>query len=56
MSSDEVIERYGGIHVPMHVLDNLPTTSNWKLTQFLDLFSIPEATLFADISEVRIEV
>ena len=38
----------------MHVMDNLPTTSKWKLTHFLDMFSIPEATLFADVSQVRL--
>ena len=53
MSPDEVAEHYGGTHVPMHVTDNLPTGSEWKLTQFLDLFSMPEATLLADIVEVR---
>lgn len=51
VSPDEVAEHYGGTHVPMHVTDNLPTGSEWKLTQFLDLFSMPEATLLADIVE-----
>ena len=52
MSSEEVFELYGGLHVPMHVMDNLLTSSKWKLTQFLDLFSLPEATLYADVSQV----
>ena len=38
--------------MPMHVMDSAPSGSKWKLTQFLDNFSIPEATLFADILEV----
>ena len=44
---------YGGTHVPMHVMDSVPSGSKWKLTQFLDNFSIPEATLFADVLEVH---
>ena len=38
--------------MPMHVMDSAPSGSKWKLTQFLDNFSIPEATLFADVLEV----
>ena len=38
--------------MPMHVMDSVPSGSKWKLTQFLDNFSIPEATLFADVLEV----
>lgn len=53
VSADEVLEHYGGTHVPMHVMDRLPSSGNWKLTQFLDLFSIPEATLLADVLQVR---
>jgi len=52
VSAEEIMEHYGGTHIPMHVMDRLPSSMNWKLTQFLDLFSIPEATLLADISEV----
>lgn len=52
---EELFELYGGLHVPMHVMDNLPTTSKWKLTHFLDMFSIPEATLFADVSQFLLE-
>ena len=48
----EVFELYGGLHVPMHVMDNLLTSSKWKLTQFLDMFSLPEAALYADVSQV----
>ena len=48
----EVFSLYGGLHVPMHVTDNLLTSSKWKLTQFLDMFSLPEATLYADLSQV----
>lgn len=49
---EEVYKHYGGTHVPMHVMDSSPSGSKWKLTQFLDNFSIPEATLFADVLEV----
>ncbi len=52
MDQSEVLSLYGGLHVPMHVMDNLLTTSKWKLTQFLDMFSLPEATLYADVSQV----
>ena len=52
MSKRELLELYGGLHVPMHVMDNLPTTSKWKLTQFLDMFSFSETALFADVSQV----
>lgn len=52
MSSGELLGLYGGFHVPMHVMDNLLTSSKWKLSQYLDMFSLPEATLYADVSEV----
>lgn len=52
VSGREVLNLYGSLHVPMRDLDNVPTTSKWKLTQFLDMFSIPEATLYADVSQV----
>ncbi len=35
----------------MSVMDNVSSSSKWKLTQFLDLFSMPEATLLADVTE-----
>ncbi len=54
VSVEEVCELYGGLHVPMHVMDRHSTTSRWKLTQFLDMFSLPEATLFADVIQVRL--
>ena len=52
MCAEEVVELYNGTHIPAHVLDQTPGTGDTHMTQFLDLFSIPEATLFADISEV----
>ena len=55
MSSEEVFDLYKSLHVPMHVMDNLSSTSRWKLTQFLDMFSQPEATLYADVSQVRMQ-
>lgn len=51
VSADTVLEHYRGTHVPMHVTDQLPTSSHWRLTQFLDLFSIPDCTLYANIIE-----
>ena len=51
---EEVMWYYGGTHVPMHVMESAPSGSKWKLTQFLDNFSIPEATLFADVLEVHV--
>lgn len=52
MSVEELDELYGGFHVPMRDLDRHSTTSRWSLTQLLDMFSLPEAALFADISQV----
>ena len=52
VSPTQVLELYGGLHVPMRVMDRLSTTSKWKFTQFLDMFSLPEATLYADVSQV----
>ena len=56
VAPEEVQKHYGGTHVPMHVMDSAPSGSKWKLTQFLDNFSIPEATLFADVLEVCVFV
>ena len=52
VSKEEVLELYGGTHIPMHIMEHSPSFQNWKMVQFLDLFSIPEATLFADVMEV----
>ena len=50
-----MLETYGGSHVPLRVTDDLITRyRDCKMIQFLDLFSIPEATLFADVMEVRV--
>jgi len=49
---EELAELYGGLHVPMSVMDRRSSTDRWNLTQLLDMFSLPEATLFADISQV----
>lgn len=54
VNSAEVFGLYGGLHVPMRVLDSLSTSSKWRLTQFLDMFSLPEATLYADVSQVGV--
>lgn len=56
MELSEVVELYGGLHVPVRVMDNLVTSSKWKLTQFLDMFSLPEATLYADVSQVMVYI
>ena len=53
VNPEEVFRHYGGTHVPMHVMDRAPSGSRWKLIQFLDNFSIPEATLFADVLQVH---
>ncbi len=52
MSVAELDELYRGLHVPMSVMDKHSTTARWNLTQFLDMFSLPAATMFADISQV----
>ena len=52
MEVEELAELYGGLHVPMSVMDRRASTDRWNLTQFLDMFSLPGATLFADISQV----
>ena len=44
---------YGGTHVPLRVTDDSSGRHDSEMVQFLDLFSIPEATLFADVMEVR---
>ena len=54
VSTEEVFKLYGGTHIPAHFLN--PTAAdgrNIRLKQFIDMFSIPEATLLADTSEVR---
>ncbi|XP_064394652.1 5'-nucleotidase domain-containing protein 2-like [Halichondria panicea] len=55
VSTEEVVAAYGGTHVPMTVMDSLSRSSTWKLTQFLDLFSIPETALFADLMQYMID-
>ena len=56
--SDEVVHMYGGIHVPLNIMDDhmhrmgLEGTSSSNMIQFLDWFSIPEVNLFADVSQV----
>ena len=58
--NEEVIELYGGTHVPLYIMDDhlhrsgLEGKFSSNMTQFLDRFSNPEATLFADISEVSV--
>ena len=58
MPNEEVIKLYGGTHIPLNIMDDhlhrtgLEGKSPSNMTQFLDLFANPEATLFADISEV----
>ena len=58
MPNEEVIKLYGGTHIPLNIMDDHlhRTGLEWKspsnMTQFLDTFSKPEATLFADISDV----
>lgn len=52
MSKGEVLGMYGGTHVPLRVTEQ---SHDSKMVQFLDLFSIPEATLFADVMEVRVQ-
>lgn len=53
VSKSEVLEMYGGSHVPLRVTEPPFRHHDSKMVQFLDLFSIPEATLFADVMEVR---
>ena len=53
LSKDEVQEMYGGTHIPLRVTDHSWDRRDSKMVQFLDLFSIPEATLFADVMEVE---
>ena len=55
VSKGEVLEMYGGTHVPMRITEPSPSYQDWQMVQFLDLFSIPEATLFADVMEVRVQ-
>ena len=53
MSMEEVFKLYGGTHIPAHFLEATSVDGrNTRLKQFIDLFSIPEATLLADTSEV----
>lgn len=54
MSTEELDELYGGLHVPMRDMDRHSTTTKWNLTQLLDMFSLPETALFADISQVSL--
>ena len=54
MSKSEVLEMYGGSHIPLRVTEQSFSHHDCDMVQFLDLFSIPEATLFADVMEVRL--
>ena len=59
LSNSEVTEIYGGTHVPLNIMDDSHHRSgmekNPDLVQFLDTFSLAEISLFADISNVRIQ-
>ena len=53
LSKEEVHEIYRGSHVPLRVTeDSMASGRDCKMVQFLDLFSLPEATLFANVMEV----
>ena len=57
LDQSDVIELYGGTHVPLYILDdevhrtNIITGSH---VQFLDTFSLPEIALFSDVSQVHL--
>jgi HAD superfamily 5'-nucleotidase-like hydrolase len=57
VDSSQVIERYGGAHVPLYSdhqhQDSMKLSHNH--IQFLDSFSKPEVALFADVSEYFIK-
>ena len=56
LCKEEVLGLYGGSHIPLRVTEDSATGSSphrsSQMVQFLDLFSIPEATLFANVMEV----
>ena len=55
LTKEEVHRIYRGSHVPLRVTEYSTTGYHgYKMVQFLDLFSIPEATLFANVMEVRV--
>jgi HAD superfamily 5'-nucleotidase-like hydrolase len=51
LNKGDVLGMYGGTHIPLRVTDHSWDRRDSKMVQFLDLFSIPEATLFADVME-----
>ena len=57
VNSDNVVELYGGTHVPIYIMDDhhhrYGLEMQPKLLQFLDSFSLAEMSLLVDVSDVR---
>ena len=57
VNNDDVIELYGGTHVPIYIMDDhhhrYGLEIQPKLLQFLDSFSLAEMSLLVDVSDVR---
>jgi HAD superfamily 5'-nucleotidase-like hydrolase len=53
VSDDEVVEMYGGTHIPLHIMNDFygHAQGEGSLQHYLDMFSQPEVTLLADIIE-----
>ncbi|XP_071798954.1 5'-nucleotidase domain-containing protein 3-like [Asterias amurensis] len=53
VSEDEVIERYGGTHIPESLM--IPGQTQHPVKHLMDLFAIPEMTLLANVIEYLTE-